>query len=144
MTSCVILYTLVFPDGNFFIFFNSSYNHASCCSQMVKGVMKTTSTIVCRMWCQCYPEVAVLELSWSSCARICPNCLLENLLLTLNIFICFYLWFCSASELLTWIGFICRLLRFYLCSMIVAIWPYVRFDIVDNCQIKLRLSALTK
>jgi hypothetical protein len=31
-------------------------------------------TVVCRMWCQCYPEVAVLELFRSSWARICPNC----------------------------------------------------------------------
>ncbi len=35
-----------------------------------------------------------------------------SVLLTLNIFIRFYLWFCSASELLPWIGFIRRLLRF--------------------------------
>ncbi len=84
--------TLVFPDGNFFIFFNRSNNHASCCSQMVKGVsvMKKSSTVVCRMWCQCYREVAVLELSQSSCARIFPNCWLQN-------FNCFHLSFCFAS-----------------------------------------------
>jgi hypothetical protein len=43
-------------------------------------------TVVCRMWCQCYPEVAVLELFRSSWARICPNCWLQN-------FNCFHLYF---------------------------------------------------
>ena len=32
---------------------------------MVKGVMKTNWTVVCRVWFQCYPEEAVLVLSWS-------------------------------------------------------------------------------
>ncbi len=74
------------PDGNFLIFFNRSNNHAARCSQMVKGVMKKSSIVVCRMWCQCYPEVAVLELFRSSWARICPNCWLQN-------FNCFHLYF---------------------------------------------------
>jgi hypothetical protein len=81
---------------------------------MVKGVMKKTN--------RCMQDV-VPVLSRSSCAGVIPKQLSQNLsklltsifyfhlcfllckwypvLLTLRIFIPFYLWFCSASEFLT-------------------------------------------
>ncbi|EFX85256.1 hypothetical protein DAPPUDRAFT_98753 [Daphnia pulex] len=59
-------------------------NHTSCFSQMVKGVMKKSPTVVCSMWCQCYPEVL-------SCAGV-PEPAVPEFFLIAD-FNYFHLWF---------------------------------------------------
>lgn len=50
----------MFPYVNVFIFLNRSNNISSFCSQMVKGCDEEINwTVVCSMWCLCFPEVYV-------------------------------------------------------------------------------------
>jgi len=83
---------------------------------MVKAVMKMSWTLVCSVWSQCYPEVAVLVLSWSSCAS---NIQAADFYVFVSFHVCLHsTLLCQWYPVLqSWNGVICRLWCFHSCSI---------------------------